>query len=268
MMATTINDDGLKRSLVVSAALHVFLLLFLYFGLPTLFTPLPQYHPPVPFEIVTIADITNTRIKEEEPKPEPKPEPPPPEVKAQTPPAPQALAQPQQPEELAVPIKKPEVKPKPPVPAKPKADEFAKLLKNLEADKKQEAAKTETKPDSKATPTPQADNQAPALSNRLTISEEDAVRRQVEQCWSPPIGARNAQTMVVQVTGDITPDGIVQNAEVVDKSRMATDPFYRSMGESAIRALYNPQCTPLKLPADKYEDWKHFVFTFDPRDLL
>jgi hypothetical protein len=47
-----------------------------------------------------------------------------------------------------------------------------------------------------------------------------------------------------------------------------SDPFYRAAAESALRAVLNPQCSPLKLPPDKYEQWKILELTFNPKDLL
>jgi hypothetical protein len=46
------------------------------------------------------------------------------------------------------------------------------------------------------------------------------------------------------------------------------DPLYRAAAESARRAFFNPQCTPLKLPADKYATWKDMVVDFNPKDAL
>ncbi len=82
------------------------------------------------------------------------------------------------------------------------------------------------------------------------------------------IGARDAQNLIVEVIIDVNPDRTVQHAEIVDKSRMATDSFFRAAAEAALRAFYNPLCTPLELPADKYDQWKRIDFTFDPRDQL
>jgi len=161
----------------------------------------------------------------------------------------------------------PKPKPKPPE-VKPQADEFNKLLKNLEINKKPETPKvTETKPDAKAVTQP-ATSQASSLSSRLSISEEDALRRQISSCWNIDPGMRDAQTMVVEVTIDVNPDRTVQNAEIVDKSRYASDSFFRAAADRAVRALHNPRCSPLELPADKYDQWKHIHFTFDPRDVL
>jgi len=263
-MITTVNDDSLKNSLAVSAALHVAFLLFLYFGLPVIFQPLPSQRPPVPFEIVEIADITNTRVE----KPEEQVKPPAP------PPAPAQKTQDAQPAQLkvvekveAVPLPKPAEKPKPPEVAKPKDDSFSKLLKNVANLKPKEESQADAKADSK-TPAQEQKSLARALSNRLTITQEDALRRQISQCWNMPIGARDAQNLVIEVVIDIGPDRIVQHAEVVDQSRMATDTFFRAAAESALRAFNNPKCIPLELPPDKYEDWKHATFVFNPKDML
>jgi outer membrane biosynthesis protein TonB len=258
---TTIHDDSLKRSLVVSAVLHLLLLLVVIFGLPHFFTPLPTPpHPPVPFQIVELAELTNTRVEQPEPAKPPEPPPPPPTPKPE-----QVQMQTPQPAETAPEALKPAEKPKP-VENKPQQQAFTKLLKNLETSKKTEAPKAEeTKPDSKSTAQPMS--AAPSLSNRLTISEEDALRRQIAQCWNMPIGARDAQNLVVEVSITVNPDRTVQSAEIVDKGRMLTDSFFRAAAESALRALYNPRCTPLELPDGKYEQWKAIDFTFDPREM-
>jgi hypothetical protein len=278
LAATSMNDDGLKNSLIASGLAHFILLILMVFGLPHLMPPLPpQAHPPVPFEIVTIADITNTRLQQpDEPKPPappPKPEPKSEIKQEKVEPKPsQIQAQPLPPkpaEPLAEPLKAAtQAKPKQPE-TKPQPDSFSKLLKNLEI-KKPAPPKTEEKPSEiKADSKPAVPaSQAPTLSDRLTISQEDALRRQISQCWNIPIGARDAKNLVVQVSIDVNADRTVQHAEIVDKIRYQTDPFFRAAAEAALRALYNPQCTPLELPPDKYQQWKHIDFTFDPRDML
>ena len=276
MMRTTVNDDGLKNSLMFSGGLHFLLMLFMYFGLPHLIRPLPSHHEPVPFEIVEIADITNTRIKE----PEEKPQPPQPQAKP-TPPAPThqqpqpAPPSPATPAKAVEPIPQAEsLKPtpvervKPKETPKPQPDLLASVLKNVARLKPAEAVKSpDTKADAKQ-PAQEAKSMAPTLSNRLTITEEDLLRRQIQQCWNMPIGARDAQNLIVEVTIDVNPDRTVQHAEIVDQSRMASDSFFRAAAEAALRALRNPKCSPLAVPADKYDQWKRIDFTFDPRDML
>ena len=40
------------------------------------------------------------------------------------------------------------------------------------------------------------------------------------------------------------------------------------IAESAVRALQNPGCQPLKLPYDQYEIWQDIIFNFDPGEAL
>lgn len=286
MYKATVNDDNLKNSLAVSGGLHIALFLFLYFGLPHLIPPLPEHHDPVPIEIVTLAELTNTRVKDDpepqkQPAPPPKPEPPKPPQPAPTPPptpAPPAPVPPTPPvpkppepkvQEKAEAIKpKPIEKPKPVEKQTPPPDLMASVLKNVAQLKPAEQVK---QPDTKSevkTPTPPATSAAPSLSSRLTISEEDLLRRQIEQCWNPPIGARDAQTLVVEIVIDVGPERNVINADVVDKGRYNTDSFFRAAADSAVRAVRNPKCSPLALPEGKYDQWKRINFTFDPRDML
>jgi len=280
----TSQNDSMRRSVGVSAGMHVLILLFLYFGLPSLMKPLPTPSNPVPFEIVDIADLTNTSVnpKPEEPKPPappPKPEeakitpppPPPPEPqKPPEPPKPQEVKPLEQMAEAITPLPKPAVKPKPPEIAKPKQDMLASVLKNVEKMKtvpppvKSQDTKSQQKTQTQAQP----QSQSPSLSERLSISEEDALRRQIEQCWNPPIGARDARSLVVDIKITVNQDRTVQSAEVVDKSRMSSDPFYRAAAEAALRAVNNPRCSPLQVPEGKYDQWKTIDFTFDPRDML
>ncbi|MDE1900544.1 MAG: energy transducer TonB [Alphaproteobacteria bacterium] len=280
----TVNDDSLKTSLKVSAGLHILLFLFLYFGLPHLLPPLPEHHDPVPFEIVTVADITNTRIKhEDEPKQQPTPPPPKPQPKPaptpppqQQPPAPEKPQpptpkppEPPKPEEKAEAIKpKIDKKPKPVEKPKPQPDLMASVLKNVEQLKNTPQVKApdqKTPVKTQTQPTPAV---APSLSDRLTITQEDLLRRQIEQCWNPPIGARDAQSLIVELIITVNPDRTVASADIVDKARYNSDSFFRAAADAAVRAVRNPQCSPLQLPPDKYDQWKTIDFTFDPRDML
>ncbi len=250
--------------------------LFMVFGLPRLIPPLPSHHEPVPFEIVTIAEITNTRIGDKEdsrppppaatppqPKPQPAPEPEKPK------PAPPKPAEPKF-EQIVEGLKKPKPTPKPTPPADKPAREPQSSLSSVLKD----VAKmrpTPPAPHSATTGDAKASSQSsmgPSFSSRLTITEEDALRRQIEQCWNPPIGARDAQSLVVEVIIDVNPDRTVSNAEVVDKLRYASDPFFRAAADAAIRAVHNPRCNPLELAPDKYDQWKRIDFLFDPRDML
>jgi len=257
----TVSDDSLKNGLAVSSGLHFLMFLFLFFGLPRIITPLPSHHEPVPFDIVTIADITNVRIKDETAEAKP---PPPAESKPQ-PPAPSPAKMETVPEAL---LPKPMEKPKPPAekPVQQQQDLLGSVLKNVAKLKPAEATREkDQKTDAKAGA---ASNLGPALSSRLTITEEDALRRQISACWNPPIGARDVQSLVVEILIDVNPDRTVANLEIVDKGRYGSDSFFRAAADAAVRAVRNPKCSPLELAPEKYEQWKRIDFTFDPRDML
>jgi hypothetical protein len=156
--------------------------------------------------------------------------------------------------------------------AKPAETEFSKLLKSVAKMKPKPVAKETLKPDA---PLPElAKSPVRSSENRfdvtakLSISELDAIRDQIADCWLVPAGAKNAEDLIVDIFVRMNPDGTVRAADIKDKGRMRTDPFFRTAAESAIRALRNPRCSPLRLPLDKYELWKTFTIGFNPRDLL
>ena len=217
--------------------------------------PQPQPAPPPPLPEV-----------KPEPKPEPAPPPPLPEVKPVPPPKPAAEAAAPQPRE----------KPEPPKPTaslearaqskKYDPGRFDALLRNLAA------ADNPRPPDSRSrrsAPSVGAwSSQPKAPLGRLSASELDLVREQIEHCWNVPAGARDARDLVVEIRVVVNPDGNVLQATIVDQARLAGDTFFRAAAESARRAFFNPDCRPLRLPAGKYEIWRDMVVDFSPKDLL
>ena len=100
----------------------------------------------------------------------------------------------------------------------------------------------------------------------LTMSELDAIRFQIQRCWSVPAGAREAENLVVRIRFSLNPDGSLRGEpEILDRERM-DEPFFRTAAESARRAVL--RCTPLTLPPEKYESWKEIRLNFNPKDLL
>jgi hypothetical protein len=104
----------------------------------------------------------------------------------------------------------------------------------------------------------------------MTMSEIDAIRYQIQQCWSIPAGARDAENLVVRIKVYLNTDGSLSKApEIVGSSGGGgtSDPFYRTAAESARRAVL--KCAPLKnLPVDKYARWREITLTFNPREML
>ncbi len=281
---------GMSAPVVVSLVFHACILLLAIVGIPYIVPKTPEIEQPIPVEVVTVAEKSQVnrpaatpqkfeipkKAEEKEPpkptppthteKPPPAPTPPkPPEpVKAEPKPEPaeDALAPPEK--ELKK-IKAPPKKPEKPVEKVEKADaqeDFNALLKNLEANKPTAAAPDA--PVSDAQPTPNA-----TLADQMTMSEMDAVRKQLGECWKLLAGARYAEDLVVEIRMIMNPDKSVQSAQIVDQLRYNADTFYRAAADSALRAVYDPHCNPLQqLPDGKYSQWKDMDVYFDPREML
>jgi outer membrane biosynthesis protein TonB len=149
-----------------------------------------------------------------------------------------------------------EVKPTPP-------DPLASLLKSV-MESAQKAIKLEQKQANAepVAPPPQTSTMSRVSDEPLSLSVSDAIRRQVEDNWNVPAGAADAADLTVEIRISLRSDGGVIRAVIVDQSRL-TDAFYRTMAESARRAVL--QASPLRdLPPEKYEQWREITFTFKP----
>ena len=102
----------------------------------------------------------------------------------------------------------------------------------------------------------------------MTMSEEDALRTQLENCWNVPFGAKGAENMSVEIFMVINRDRTLREARIVNMSRCRTDNFFRAAAESALRAVNSPLCSPFAVPPDKYDVWKTVTVTFNPKDMF
>lgn len=107
-----------------------------------------------------------------------------------------------------------------------------------------------------------------ASAGPVTESEKDAVRRQIEQCWNLPAGLKGTADMVVKIQLEMNIDGTTRSAVITNPGRMDSDPLFRATAESAKRAVLNPRCQPLKLPPDKYEQWRTITLDFNPAEMF
>jgi TonB family protein len=136
---------------------------------------------------------------------------------------------------------------------KPKKD-FMKLLNNID--------KTESSSDGPTQPEQDVNSTADHAANpvgELSITEMDLVRRQLAACWNVPAGTKDGKDMYVDVKLEMNPDATVRTA-VVTGSRGGA----QAAADSALRAVRNPRCSPLKLPLDRYEQWRTITIRFDP----
>lgn len=228
--------------------------------------------------------------KPEPPKPEPEPAPPPPEdVAAAEPeptPAPVPRAKPKAvteppPEEVAAAEPEPEPEPKPepkPKPDKPKPepkpepepeteeepfdpDAVTAGLEDKEAedDTADEAPEEQESADDK----PQ---QGAGDPSRSTMAIVDAFKTQIAKCWSPPVGAPEAEKLVVVLQIRLNRDGSLSGMPEYRDSEKLSDPYYRAAAESARRAVM--QCQNYDLPEDSYDQWRELTLRFDPTEML
>jgi len=286
----------MRQASLYSAALHIAVITVAYFGVPSLLsTPLIK-DVPVTVDLVRLEDVVKPKKPPKPAKPVPPPPaklPPPPPAALPTPPVPIAAPLPEPPppplvkpkpklKPKAKPVPKPALKPvvktakvvpKPKPKPKPKqVDSMQALLKDL-AKRKEELARQQ-KPDPKDKKTFKVPSPKPsvlsAISQQVQAQKLIAmVNEQLATCWSIPGGVEDVQEIKVAVQIRLNTDGTLRGTpRVVDGTRMKTDRSFRVIAESAVRALLNPRCRPLKLPYDQYELWKNIKFNFDPGEAL
>ena len=104
----------------------------------------------------------------------------------------------------------------------------------------------------------------------LTISETDAIASLLRQNWNLDPGAMGIDGMRVEIRVSLKRDGSIDAIEFVDKNRYNTDPNYRSVAESARRAVIMTENAFKQVfgqkYADKYEVWNTLRLYFDPLD--
>lgn len=104
----------------------------------------------------------------------------------------------------------------------------------------------------------------------LTISETDAIASLLRQNWNLDPGAIGIDGMMVEIRVHLTRDGTIQKIEFVDQRRFNSDPSYRSVAESAQRAVIATQQAFKEVfgqkYADRYDVWNVLRLKFDPLD--
>lgn len=276
-----------RSSIIFSAAFHLAVFICAITGLPFLTKRELVIPPPIVVEFVEISKVTQTNKVAPQPVPapekeEPKPEEPPPPPKNTTSEAAVPVPEKPKPEEQKEPPKK-EIKPEtvdkdaPPDKKKPPKKveqakkepqkDFSSVLKNLADPKEKTAAKDtpDLKLNEKTTPT--AGQNAP-LGEKMTMSEEDALRAQLEKCWNVPFGAKDAENLAVDIFMVINQDRTLREARIVDTARYNSDTFFRAAADSALRAVRSPLCSPFDVPPDKYDTWNTVTVTFNPKDMF
>jgi hypothetical protein len=102
-------------------------------------------------------------------------------------------------------------------------------------------------------------------SRPLSVSEIDAVKRQIRQCWSADAAAKELDALVVTIEVWMNEDGTVREARVAPETRIRSA-SHRAAADRALRAVRNERCQPYRLPPEKYGSWQHMKLEFDPSD--
>jgi outer membrane biosynthesis protein TonB len=295
----------MRVPLVFSFGFHLAVFVFALYGLPSTSQSVVMEHHVIDVEIVSATETSEpTPVPKLEPPPKkkvkapPPPKPPTPSKQvAALPPAPEPVAappselepQPKPAEVIPVPTSpKLKVKPKPKPPkvaprpkSRPRQGFASMMLKTVqklkdapppEKSKKKEKTfdeKMAALMNRKSVSMPEREQQAP-LGENLTISESDAIKRQIERCWLVPaaIGAKDIEEMMVQVRLKLNPDGTLRESRIVDRFRMETNATYKAVAESALRAIRNPRCSRFNLPLQKFDVWKDMVLRFNPSEMV
>jgi outer membrane biosynthesis protein TonB len=224
--------------------------------------PAPEPEPePEPLEVAEPDPISEplpelAALPKPEPKPEPEPEP-----------------EPRQVAQIPQEVSRPKRKPKP-----PSRLDFEKALESLDdIDVTERVAPVEEETEPETTeelldPIDQllASADTPYRSDApLSMSEIDNIRSQIQKNWNVPGGARGAESMAVTLRITLRQDGTVTSVDVAekDKQRMREDGFFRTMAESAIRAVNTTRQIKYLSP-DKYHLWNDITLKFDPKEMF
>lgn len=101
--------------------------------------------------------------------------------------------------------------------------------------------------------------------SKLSQSEMDALRGQVQRCWNIPAGAADGGDLKVSVKFKLDPSGALEGSpEII--SGGGSGGVERAAAEAARRAV--ARCAPYNLPADKYDAWADVIVNFDPSEMF
>ncbi|MFU7500164.1 MAG: energy transducer TonB [Candidatus Tisiphia sp.] len=293
MKNNNINNNIFSISFICSVVLHLLIVYFFLFGLPSLFKKSPEEQVIV-FEMLPINSKSNVpnKIKQsekaienqdtkkvEQSKPNDTEEQKPLEKPLEK------LLEEKKPLENKLPIEEKKVIDKKPIEEKKLAEEkkpvktkkplekkkkipnksdLDSLLKNLEQSSEGSSAKSNKQARSKENKETQESKGPYDETLPLSISEISLIKQQIERVWSKPIGIQNLEQLRVTLYIALNQDGSVKEVKVKETicpniTKIACD----ALSDSAMRAVW--QASPINnLDPKRYNSWKEFNFLFDP----
>jgi len=100
----------------------------------------------------------------------------------------------------------------------------------------------------------------------LTADLASVLFSQIQRCWTPPTGAVNAEKLVVVYEIYLDKTGTVSGDPKLLSEGAPLNTPRDAANQAAFRAI--KMCQPYKLPANRYNEWRHFSFRFDPHFII
>jgi hypothetical protein len=286
------GGERIGRGLICSALLHGLAALLIAFALSGAPQAPPDVALVVPVDLVRLGERSAapprqqpaalpqqeapeiSSLKPANPVPEPQMPPPPPEPRAPQPKAPEAdpLAAltlrartelpKQQPAQRshAVAAVRPARKP-------PPVDDLAARLESL-ARLRQPQAQVPPSPrqqDDLGLSNVTASNSSTPLGRQATYGVKDFIRAQIERHWYFDRASPGADDLLISIHLVLNGDGSVGSVSIVDDGSYSSNVSYRSVAISLRNAAW--MSSPLKFPADRYDDVKDMILEFSPKDV-
>jgi outer membrane biosynthesis protein TonB len=232
--------------------------------------PKPVEEPDTKVAAVPATEVTPVPEPQQDVKPDPVPE----TVVAETPeaesialpdtaPSPSAKPQPPQAQTAKAPDRKDAEKPTVKAAEKPKSeekdfneDEITALLN------KEQASGGGAK---RSTETAALGGERKTSNVKLSQSEMDSLRGQIQRCWVIPAGAVDAENLRISVQFKLDESGALDGEPTVVRGG-GREGVQLVATEAALRAVR--RCGPYNLPADKYEAWADVIVNFDPSEMF
>jgi len=175
-------------------------------------------------------------------------------------PAPEARPKPPEAQTAKAPDRKETDKPQEKQANKPKSDEEFDLDKVAALLSKEKATGGGAK---RSTDEASLGGEKTTSGEKLTQSEEDALRGQLEGCWSLPVGGEDSGELRVDIKFRLDTNGKLDGLPEVERSS-----GNRQFDESAIRAVQKCDRNGLQVPDGKQEAWAEVIVHFDPSEMF
>ncbi|MCR5225143.1 MAG: cell envelope integrity protein TolA [Alphaproteobacteria bacterium] len=104
--------------------------------------------------------------------------------------------------------------------------------------------------------------------NGLVDSDTAMISAQIYPHWNVSGGVKDAENIVIDVRVQLKDNGevIPSSVKILDEKRYAEDYIFRAAADSAKHAIL--EASPLKIPRDKIEMFRDFIFRFNLKEAL